>query len=155
MIRTVNPVLFDLYAGTGTIGMVLSRHAKEVFSVEIVPEASRDNTRNLRNNDIPNVRVINDPVEKFLAEWKEEKSAPPDVIVVDPPRAGMHPDAPGIIAEFEPREIIYVSCNPATLVRDLGLLSPTGKYRVTDITPVDMFPHTHHIEVVVRMERTY
>lgn len=125
MIRTANPVLFDLYAGTGTIGMVLSREVKEVFSVEIVPEASEDNIRSLRKNDIPNVRVINAPVEKFLEEWKQEKKSAPDVIVVDPPRAGMHPDAPGIISAFSPKEIIYVSCNPATLARDLSLLSPT------------------------------
>lgn len=73
--------------------------------------------------------------------------------MVDPPRAGMHPDAPGILRDFSPKEIIYVSCNPATLVRDIALIAPNGEYRVTDITPVDMFPHTHHIEAVVRMEK--
>lgn len=153
MIRTKNPVLFDLYAGTGTIGMVLANRAKEVYSVEIVPEATEDNKRNLAKNAIGNVTVINAPVEKFLEEWKREGKSAPDVIVVDPPRAGMHPDAPEILRSFEPKEIIYVSCNPATLARDIALIAPNGEYRVTDITPVDMFPHTHHIEAVVRMEK--
>lgn len=153
MIRTKSPVLFDLYAGTGTIGMVLANRAKEVYSVEIVPEASEDNLRNLSKNHITNVSVINAPVEKFLEEWKREGKSAPDVIVVDPPRAGMHPDAPEILCSFGPREIIYVSCNPATLVRDIALIAPNGEYRITDITPVDMFPHTHHIETVVRLEK--
>ncbi len=152
MIKTKNPVVFDLYAGTGTIGMVLASRAKEVYSVEIVPEASEDNIRNLAKNNIKNVTVINAPVEKLLEEWKKEGKTP-DVIVIDPPRAGMHPDAPGILRDFNPKEIIYVSCNPATLARDIPLIAPNGEYRVTDITPVDMFPHTHHIEAVVRMER--
>ncbi len=152
MIQTKNPVVFDLYAGTGTIGMVLAGQSKEVYSVEIVPEASEDNIRNLAKNNIKNVTVINAPVEKLLEEWKKEGKTP-DVIVVDPPRAGMHPDAPGILRDFGPKEIIYVSCNPATLARDIALIAPNGEYQVTDITPVDMFPHTHHIEVVMRMER--
>ncbi|MBP7822925.1 23S rRNA (uracil(1939)-C(5))-methyltransferase RlmD [Candidatus Gracilibacteria bacterium] len=153
MIRTENPVVFDLYAGTGTIGMVLAHRAKEVYSVEIVPEASEDNIRNLKKNNITNVTVVNAPVEKVLEQWKQEGKSSPDVIVIDPPRAGMHPDAPGILRDFNPREIIYVSCNPATLARDIPLIAPNGEYRVTDITPVDMFPHTHHIEVVLRLER--
>lgn len=152
MIRTKNPVIFDLYAGTGTIGMVLASRAKQVYSVEIVPESSEDNIRNLAKNNIKNVTVINAPVEKLLEEWKKEGKSP-DVIIIDPPRAGMHPDAPGILRDFSPKEIIYVSCNPATLVRDIALMSPNGEYRVTDVTPVDMFPHTHHIEAVVRMEK--
>jgi len=153
MIRTKNPTVFDLYAGTGTIGMVLASRSKEVYSVEIVPEASEDNIRNLTKNNIKNVTVVNAPVEKVLEQWKQEGKSSPDVIVIDPPRAGMHPDAPGILRDFNPREIIYVSCNPATLARDIPLIAPNGEYRVTDITPVDMFPHTHHIEAVVRMER--
>jgi 23S rRNA (uracil1939-C5)-methyltransferase len=153
MIRTEKPIIFDLYAGTGTIGMVLSHRASQVYSVEIVPEATADNIRNLEKNNIKNVTVINAPVEKFLSEWKREGKSTPDVIVVDPPRAGMHPDAPAILRDFNPKEIIYVSCNPATLARDIALIAPNGEYRVTDITPVDMFPHTHHIEVVMRMER--
>lgn len=152
MIETEKPIVFDLYAGTGTIGMVLAHRAQEVYSVEIVPEASEDNKRNLSKNNIQNVTVVNAPVEKLLEEWKKEEKVP-DVIVIDPPRAGMHPDAPGILRDFGPKEIIYVSCNPATLVRDIPLIAPNGEYRVTDITPVDMFPHTHHIEVVVRMEK--
>ena len=152
MIRTKNPVVFDLYAGTGTIGMVLASRSKQVYSVEIVPEASEDNIRNIKKNNIENVTVINAPVEKLLGDWKKEGKSP-DVIVVDPPRAGMHPDAPAILREFNPKEIIYVSCNPSTLVRDLALIAPNGEYRITDITPVDMFPHTHHVEVVIRMEK--
>lgn len=152
MIQTPKPILLDLYAGTGTIGMILARQSNEVYSVEIVAEASEDNRRNLKQNWITNVHVMNQPVEEFVKQWKSS-NAKADVIVIDPPRVGIHPDAPGILRGLQPKEIIYVSCNPATLARDLSLISPAGEYRVTGITPVDMFPHTHHIETVVRMEK--
>lgn len=153
MIRTESPVIFDLYAGTGTIGMIVANRAEKVYSVEIVPSASEDNIRNLEKNGLKNVEVINAPVEDFLKSWKQKGNKTPDVIIIDPPRAGMHPDAPEIIKNFAPQEIIYVSCNPATLARDLVITCGTNEYRLTDITPVDMFPHTHHIETVVRLEK--
>lgn len=122
LIQTKNPIIFDLYAGTGTIGMIVAKQAQKVYSVEIVASASEDNKRNLKKNGLTNVEVVNAPVENFLKEWKQEHSRHPDIIIIDPPRAGMHPDAPNIIREFSPQEIIYVSCNPATLARDLIVL---------------------------------
>ena len=145
--------IFDLYAGTGTIGMIVAGKAEKVYSVEIVPSASEDNIRNFEKNGLTNVEVVNAPVENFLKSWKQKENITPDVIIIDPPRAGMHPDAPEIIKNFSPKEIIYVSCNPATLARDLVIICGTDEYQLTDITPVDMFPHTHHIETVVRLER--
>ena len=178
MIHTQDPIIFDLYAGTGTIGMIVANRAEKVYSVEIVPSASEDNIRNLEKNGLTNVEVVNAPVENFLKDWRWESDSNnhshrkesmiiipeqstmnnqrwtnPDVIIIDPPRAGMHPDAPEIIKNFSPQEIIYVSCNPATLARDLVIMCGTNEYRLTDITPVDMFPHTHHIETVVRLEK--
>lgn len=122
LVQTKNPIIFDLYAGTGTIGMIVARQAQKVYSVEIVASASEDNQRNLEKNGLTNVEVINAPVEDFLKQWKQEHTKRPDVIIIDPPRAGMHPDAPDIIVQFLPTEIIYVSCNPATLSRDLVIL---------------------------------
>lgn len=151
LIQTPNPTIFDLYAGTGTIGMIVAKQAQKVYSVEIVASASEDNQRNLEKNGLTNVDVINAPVEDFLKQWKQANNKTPDVIIIDPPRAGMHPDAPDIIRQFSPAEIIYVSCNPATLARDLVILCGEGEYTLTDVTPVDMFPHTHHIETVVRL----
>lgn len=153
LIQTENSIIFDLYAGTGTIGMIVAGQARKVYSVEIVASASEDNIRNLEKNWIKNVEVINAPVEDFLRQWKWENSGAPDVIIIDPPRAGMHPDAPDIIRQFSPEEIIYVSCNPATLARDLVILCGESEYTLTDVTPVDMFPHTHHIETVVRLAK--
>lgn len=157
LIQTQKPIIFDLYAGTGTIGMIVANEASQVYSVEIVPSASEDNIRNLAKNSITNVQVINAPVEKFLKDWKagsiQTSSQNPDVIIIDPPRAGMHPDAPDIIRQFSPAEIIYVSCNPATLARDLVILCGDKEYTLTDIAPIDMFPHTHHIETVVRLQK--
>ena len=131
--------------------MIVAKQAQKVYSVEIVASASGDNQRNLEKNGLTNVDVINAPVEDFLKQWKQANNKTPDVIIIDPPRAGMHPDAPDIIRQFSPAEIIYVSCNPATLARDLVILCGEGEYTLTDVTPVDMFPHTHHIETVVRL----
>jgi 23S rRNA (uracil-5-)-methyltransferase RumA len=153
LIQTKNPIIFDLYAGTGTIGMIVAKQAQKVYSVEIVASASEDNIRNLEKNGLTNVEVINAPVENFLKQWKQEGNKTPDVIIIDPPRAGMHPDAPDIIRQFSPAEIIYVSCNPATLARDLVILCGENEYTLTDVASVDMFPHTHHIETVVRLQK--
>lgn len=100
-----------------------------------------------------NVEFVNAKVEDFAKEFAENKKQA-DTIILDPPRDGLHPSAIPHILSFGATEIIYVSCNPATLVRDLGLFLSDGQYRLTDVTPVDMFPHTHHIETVVRLERT-
>lgn len=156
-------ILLDLYAGTGTIGILLARYFQKVYSVELVESASRDGEANAVRNSVSNVEFVNAKVEDFASEfaknwWKA------DTIVLDPPRDGLHPSAIPHILSFGASEIIYVSCNPSTLVRDLGImLGMTGsedekiselpKYKITDITPMDMFPHTHHIETVVRLEK--
>lgn len=144
-------ILLDLYAGTGTIGILLAKHFSRVYSVELATSSSQDGVKNALKNQVHNVEFINakveDFAEKFASEWGWA-----DTIVLDPPRDGLYPGAIPHILSFGASEIIYVSCNPATLVRDLGMILSEGKYRITDITPVDMFPHTHHIETVVRLQ---
>lgn len=143
-------ILLDLYAWTGTIGILLSPYFKKVYSVELVASASEDGKNNARLNWRDNIDFINQKVEDFSKEFSITHSKA-DVIVIDPPRDGLHKDAIDNIRTFGAREIIYVSCNPATLVRDLDFL--VDIYTITDVTPVDMFPHTHHIETVVRLEK--
>jgi len=133
--------------------MLMARDFERVYSVELVTEASKDGERNAQKNGISNMKFVNEKVEDFVKVFLESGKKT-DTIIVDPPRDGMHPSAPENILAFDANVIVYVSCNPATLVRDLALLLESGKYRVTDITPVDMFPHTHHIETVVRLEKT-
>lgn len=150
-----NHVLLDLYAWTGTIGIILSDLAKKVYSVELVTSSSEDNKRNLSVNKIDNVSVINQKVEEFLVSEETKKLISAwliDTIIIDPPRAGMHTSAPSIIPDFQAKKIIYVSCNPATLVRDLEKICEEWSYQITSVQWVDMFPHTHHIEVVVVLE---
>lgn len=130
--------------------MLMSKNFERVYSVEMVTEASKDGEQNAIKNDIKNMKFVNEKVEDFLKVFLESGKKT-DVIMVDPPRDGMHPSAPASILAFDANVIVYVSCNPATLVRDLALLLESGKYEVADITPVDMFPHTNHIETVVRL----
>ncbi len=145
-------VLLDLYAGTGTIGILLSRYFERVYSVELVESASRDGEANARRNSVNNIEFINKKVEDFALEFSNN-SGKADTIIVDPPRDWLHPSAIPHILSFGAKEIIYVSCNPATLVRDIEAFIGENTYSITDITPVDMFPHTHHIETVVRLEK--
>lgn len=143
-------VALDLYAGTGTIWIILSKYFNKVYSVELVKEASIDGQNNAKLNNIENIEFINKKVEDFLKEFslKNEKV---DLLVIDPPRDGMHPDAlPNIIA-FNAKTLVYVSCNPSTLARDLDYIVKNSDYIITDVIPVDMFPHTHHIETVVKL----
>ncbi len=133
------------------MGILLASHFDQVYSVEIVADSSADAGVNARLNQVSNFITVQSPVEKFLKEFIDQgKTA--DTLIIDPPRDGMHPSAPPNILAFGAREIIYVSCNPSTLVRDLDIFLADGKYRLTDVVPVDMFPHTHHIETVVRLE---
>ncbi len=150
MLRSEGGILLDLYAGTGTIGILLSKRFDSVVSVELVPEASADGKRNAARNGVTNVEFFTGKAEEFL---KGRRFSSVDAIIVDPPRDGMHPDAPKTLLAFGAKEIVYVSCNPATLARDLAIILESGDYRLTDVAPVDMFPHTHHIETVVRLER--
>lgn len=152
LMRSNGGTLLDLYAGTGTIGILLSKRFDLVHSVELVPEASADGVRNAARNGVKNVEFFTGKAEEFVREFLDGgKTA--NTIIIDPPRDGMHPSAPKTLLDFCANEIVYVSCNPATLARDLQILLESGEYRLTDVVPVDMFPHTHHIETLVRLER--
>lgn len=140
--------VFDLYAGTGTIGQILSRHAKQVVSVEIVPEAVRDAKANAKRNGIKNMFFLQGDVLSVLDELKDA----PDLIVVDPPRAGIHPRAISKIARTGTGSIVYVSCNPVTLVNDLAAFQAWG-YKAVHIECVDMFPRTPHVETIALLQR--
>lgn len=152
-------VALDLYAGTGTIGILLADRFNKVYSVELVKEASLDWERNAKLNNCNNIEFINAKVEEFLANFITPGfSGTPglnkvDLLVIDPPRDGMHPDALTSIISFNSKTIIYVSCNPSTLARDLDFIVKNSEYKIKDVIPVDMFPHTHHIETVVRLEK--
>lgn len=142
--------ILDLYAGTGTIGMLLSENASEVVSVELVEEASKSGAENAAKNGVTNMSFVNAKVEEFLDEYlKENKKA--DLLIIDPPRAGMHPSALPNILKFGTNQMIYVSCNPATLARDLQYILENSDYMIEKVQAVDMFPHTHHIETVVSL----
>ena len=118
--------------------------------MELVTSASQDGEKNAFRNSVKNMHFINQKVEDFAQDFSR-KNLSAHSIVVDPPRDGLHSSAIENILNFAANEIIYVSCNPATLVRDLELMTATEKYEITDIRAVDMFPHTHHIETVVRL----
>jgi len=144
--------VLDLYGGTGTIGMIFAwAWAKHVTSVELVESASTNGKENAKHNNIANIDFICDKVENFLDTYLDEwKWA--DLLIIDPPRAGMHPKALPNILKFWTNQIIYVSCNPATLSRDLQYILTHSDYKIEWVYPVDMFPHTHHIEVVVNLK---
>ncbi len=144
--------IFDLYTGTGTIALFLARNASEVVGVEYVPEAIEDAKINAKNNDIDNCTFYAGDMKDILtADFIEKNGGTPDVMVLDPPRAGIHADVIEVILAAQPQKIIYVSCNPATQARDLAALSQD--YIITKVRPVDMFPHTHHVENVVALIR--
>ncbi len=137
--------VLDLYSGTGTIPIVLSDSAAEVIGLEIVESAVNDAEANCRHNQVSNCRFVLGDIRKILPTMDTK----PDVLIIDPPRAGMHKDVVKQVLAMAPEKIVYVSCNPATLARDLNLLKDT--YDVLEVQPVDMFPHTFHIEAVARM----
>ena len=145
------PLIYDLYTGTGTIANFVAKKARKVIGIEYVPEAIEDAKVNSEINGITNTLffagdmkdILND---EFIAEYGR-----PDVIITDPPRAGMHPDVVKTILRAAPQRIVYVSCNPATQARDLQAMDE--QYKVTAVQPVDMFPHTPHVENVVLLER--
>jgi len=144
-------IIFDLYCGIGTISLYMARQAKKVYGVEIVEEAIKDAIENARLNNIENVEFICGSSEKILPELKE-KGIKVDKIVVDPPRKGCDRQVLDTIIEMNPERIVYVSCNPSTLARDLKYLSENG-YKIKEIQPVDMFPRSIHIECVIGMQR--
>lgn len=148
---TGDELVYDLYTGTGTIANFVSRKAKKVIGIEYVPEAIEDAKLNSAVNGIDNTEFYAGDMKNILTDEFVEANGRPDVMIVDPPRAGMHEDVVKVILNAEPERIVYVSCNPATQARDLALLD--AKYRVTEVQPVDMFPHTHHVENVVKLVR--
>lgn len=143
--------VYDLYTGMGSIANFVARDAKKVVGIEYVPEAIEDAKENARLNAITNSFFFAGDMKDVLTEGFISEHGHPDVIITDPPRAGMHDKVVNAILLAEPERIVYVSCNPATQARDLGLLDI--KYRVTQVQPVDMFPHTHHVENVVLLEK--
>lgn len=148
---TGNELVYDLYTGTGTIANFVARQARKVVGIEYVPEAIEDAKVNSALNGIDNTLFYAGDMKDILTNDFIAEHGRPDVIITDPPRAGMHNDVIDVILAAEPKHIVYVSCNPATQARDLQLLD--GKYKVTAVQPVDMFPHTHHVENVVQLER--
>jgi 23S rRNA (uracil1939-C5)-methyltransferase len=142
-------LVYDLYTGTGTIANFVSRKAKQVIGIEYVPEAIEDAKVNSKINQIENTLFFAGDMKDILNDDFVAQYGRPDVIITDPPRAGMHEDVVNVILNAAPKRIVYVSCNPATQARDLALLD--AKYKVTKVQPVDMFPHTQHVENVVQL----
>ena len=145
------PLVYDLYTGTGTIANFVARKARQVIGIEYVPEAIEDAKINSEINGINNTLFYAGDMKDILTDDFIAEHGRPDVIITDPPRAGMHPDVVKTILRAAPRRIVYVSCNPATQARDLHDLDTD--YRVVAVQPVDMFPHTPHVENVVLLER--
>lgn len=148
---TGNELVYDLYTGTGTIANFVSRYAKRVIGIEYVPEAIEDAKINSEINNISNTLFFAGDMKDILTESFISENGTPDIIITDPPRAGMHPDVVQTIIKTAPKRIVYVSCNPATQARDLSLLDDL--YEVVAVQPVDMFPHTPHVENVVLLNR--
>ena len=150
---TGNEVVYDLYTGTGTIAQFVSRKASKVIGIEYVPEAIEDARVNAANNGITNCTFFAGDMKDVLNEAFIQQHGRPDVVILDPPRAGIHPDVAAVILKAAPERMVYVSCNPASQARDLAILC--RDYHITAVQPVDMFPHTMHVENVVALQRNY
>ena len=148
--KETKPLIYDLYTGTGTIANFVARQARQVIGIEYVPEAIEDAKVNSKLNGIDNTLFFAGDMKDILTDDFIADHGRPDVIITDPPRAGMHPDVVKTILRAAPLRIVYVSCNPATQARDLQTLNES--YKVTVVQPVDMFPHTPHVENVVLLE---
>jgi len=144
-------IIWDLYSGTGSIALFLAKSAKTVIGFEVMESAVKDALRNVEINGITNCEFLAGDVRYGIRKLREERDEIPDVVVCDPPRAGLHTDTIADLLDIGARKIVYVSCNPTTLARDLHLLG--DDYQVKRCQPVDMFPHTYHIETVVELVR--
>ena len=144
------PIVYDLYTGAGTIANYIAQGASKVIGIEYVEDAIKDAGINSKINGITNTEFYAGDMKNVLTDDFIRCHGKPDIMIVDPPRAGMHEDVIKVILNSAPKTIVYVSCNPATQARDLALMD--SKYKVTKIQPVDMFPHTHHVENVVKLE---
>jgi 23S rRNA (uracil1939-C5)-methyltransferase len=142
---TGNETVLDLYSGTGTIPIMLSGFCKSVTGIEIIESAVANAEKNCRNNGVSNCSFIKGDIRQCLPQIAQK----PDLLIIDPPRAGMHKDVVRQVLQMGVNRIVYVSCNPATMARDLGLMQDL--YRLVEVQPVDMFPHTYHIEAVARL----
>jgi len=149
-IDTNNNIALDLYCGIGTIGIFASRYFKKVYGIEIVEQAIEDAKYNAKLNNIDNIEFFAGDVEKVLPKIIERDNLKPNVVFVDPPRKGLDKKTIEVLQELEPSKIIYISCNPATLARDISLLEE--KYELKTVQPVDMFPYTSHIENITILE---
>jgi 23S rRNA (uracil1939-C5)-methyltransferase len=148
---TGSEIVYDLYTGAGTIACYVADLAKKVIGIEYVEEAVEDAKSNAENNCITNTSFFAGDIKNVMDETFISKHGKPDVVITDPPRAGMAEDVIKTIIRANPQRIVYISCNPATQARDVSLLA--GQYRVTKIQPFDMFPQTHHVENAVLLER--
>ena len=148
---TGKELVYDLYTGTGTIANFVAHQARQVIGIEYVPEAIEDAKVNAALNKLDNTLFFAGDMKDVLNDDFIAQYGRPDVIITDPPRAGMHADVVNVILNAAPERIVYVSCNPATQARDLQLLDE--KYKVLKVQPVDMFPHTQHVENVVLLTR--
>lgn len=144
-------VVYDLYTGTGTIANFVAKSAKNVIGIEYVEDAINDAKINSQINEISNTSFYVGDMKDILKEKFIEKNGKPDVIITDPPRAGMHPDVVNVILKADAKRIVYVSCNPSTQARDIEMMNT--KYKVVAVQPVDMFPHTNHIESICLLEK--
>ena len=144
-------VVYDLYSGTGTIAQFIASKCRMVIGVEYVEAAVRDARTNAQINGIENARFFSGDMAAVLNEEFADVNGKPDVVIADPPRAGMHPSVLESIMKLAPEKVIYVSCNPATQARDIAVLK--DKYQVFEIQPVDMFPHTHHVENIAVLKK--
>jgi 23S rRNA (uracil1939-C5)-methyltransferase len=150
---TGNEIVYDLYSGAGTIAIYVSAKAKQVFAFESVESANNDAKANAQLNKISNVQFLSaDLYKSFLPIVETDKLPHPDVIIIDPPRSGMHLNTVNDVVKLSPQKIVYVSCNPTTQVRDIKLMVDAG-YKLVKIRPVDMFPHTYHIENIALLSQ--
>jgi 23S rRNA (uracil1939-C5)-methyltransferase len=146
---TGKETVYDLYCGTGSIGLFVSDGAQKIIGVEVVEDAISDAKKNAALNNIEHAHFFAGDVIKICDDAFFEKHGKPDLVITDPPRAGMHEKLVNKLLDMEAPRMVYVSCNSATMARDLALLAE--KYRIDKVQPVDMFPHTHHIECVVSL----
>lgn len=141
-------LVYDLYCGTGTIALFISEHVRQVVGIEQVPDAVENARRNAIHNGVSNCSFLVGDIRRSLATLPDR----PDVIILDPPRSGLHPDVVDQVISLSPAKIVYVSCDPSTQARD-GAAFLKGGYTIASCQPVDMFPHTYHVENVIRLDR--
>ena len=149
---TGKEIVFDLYCGIGTIGIYMAKHAKKVYGIEIVEQAIEDAKENCKINNVTKAEYYAGDTQELLTELIQNKNIKPDVIVVDPPRKGLDNTTVENILKIEPKKVVYISCNPATLTRDLGKLEE--KYEIKSIQPLDMFPFTSHVETIALLVKS-